>query len=385
MTRIAEGLAEENQVNVICGMPPCKNVKQKTLRSETKNNVKIFRCFGAYFNDSKKLNKIGNGIITAIIISLKLLHKLRQKEIVLVVTSPPWLPFLIRLVCLFKKTKYLLLIHDVYPEALVAAKVLKKESLVVWLLDIITRNLFKTCDGIITLGRDMALLIQSKQKKLRTKNYIITNWADTDLVIPGERSSNNLLLELGLEKKFVVQYAGNMGLTHDLVSAVKSAEILKKNEQKIHFLFIGTGAKREWLKRQIKQKNLYNMTLINDLPRSVQKIFLNACDIAFIPFVKGMLGVSVPSRLYNILASGKPIIAMVDPGSELALVIKEEKIGWVVKPEIPFELAETLAEASRSNELHDMGLRARFAAESKYKYDRVLSAYKNVITEVTSS
>ena len=74
-------------------------------------------------------------------------------------------------------------------------------------------------------------------------------------------------------------------------------------------------------------------------------MFLNACDVALISFVPGMAGISVPSRLYNVLAAGKPILAVADADSELARVVREEQIGWVIEPDDPAGLARAIRDA----------------------------------------
>jgi colanic acid biosynthesis glycosyl transferase WcaI len=96
-----------------------------------------------------------------------------------------------------------------------------------------------------------------------------------------------------------------------------------------------------------------------------------------------MVGISVPSRLYNIMAAGKPIIAVAEPESELASVVQEEQIGWVVPPGRPDLLAAAILEA-RANPtcLVEMGLRARAAAENKYAFGQVMQAYQQLFDEL---
>ena len=99
------------------------------------------------------------------------------------------------------------------------------------------------------------------------------------------------------------------------------------------FLLTGSGAKKDWLIRTVSEKNLTNVTIADRRPRGDLPELLTAGDVALITFVPGMAGVSVPSRLYNILAAGMPIIALADRHSEVALVINEEDVGLVIPPE----------------------------------------------------
>lgn len=123
-------------------------------------------------------------------------------------------------------------------------------------------------------------------------------------------------------------------------------------------------------------KRLSNITLLPNRPRNDQINFLNACDVAIVSLVAGMKGVSVPCRIYNIMAAGKPMMAIADRQSEVALVIKEEGIGWTIQPNKPDKLVKAIYEAKSSPRLlHEMGKRARMAAKTKYTYESVLNAY----------
>jgi glycosyltransferase involved in cell wall biosynthesis len=238
-------------------------------------------------------------------------------------------------------------------------------------------------ERVIVLGRDMHALVSRKLGPGSSGRLaIIPNWADLELVTPAPSKGNRLLAELGLEGRFVVQYAGNMGRSHNLEALHAAAEQLE-HERQIHFLCIGSGAKKGWLESAVRQDGLKNISILNHRPRSESQVFLNACDVAIISFVAGMSGISVPSRLYNVLAAGKPIIAVADADSELARVVVEEQAGWVVPPDNPAALAQVIREAQRRPEvLAEMGRRARRAAEHKYHLAGVVAAYARLIDEL---
>ena len=112
---------------------------------------------------------------------------------------------------------------------------------------------------------------------------------------------------------------------------------------------------------------------------------LNAGDVAIITFVPGMAGISVPSRMYNCMAAGKPIIAMADEDSELAQVICEEDIGWVVRPGDVTGLHKTIETAANHPELClAMGQRAAQVARSKYTFEHTMQGYKTLLDELLS-
>jgi glycosyltransferase involved in cell wall biosynthesis len=157
---------------------------------------------------------------------------------------------------------------------------------------------------------------------------------------------------------------------------VEAAKRLAAIAPDVAFLFIGSGARKGWLEDAVKRAGLTNVTMLADRPRSDQQNFLTACDVAVMAFVRGMSGVGVPSRLYNILAVGKPVIAAVDRDAEPALTIREHDLGWVVPPEDAGALVAAILEARADPaRLAAMGCRARATAERPYSIERAMSAY----------
>jgi glycosyltransferase involved in cell wall biosynthesis len=125
---------------------------------------------------------------------------------------------------------------------------------------------------------------------------------------------------------------------------------------------------------------LENVTILGPKPRSEQITFLNACDVAIVTLVDKMLGVSMPSRTYNVMAAGKPILAITENGSELSQVVNEDDIGWVVSPNSPKALHEIiLAICNSQYSLEAMANRARSAALSRYSVDLALKRYKETL------
>jgi glycosyltransferase involved in cell wall biosynthesis len=294
-----------------------------------------------------------------------------------VVTTPPSLPFITAFAALARGGSYVLLIHDNYPEILIAVGKTKENSFFVKALDFFNRWLYKYAAKIIVVGRDMQKLVEKKTTGLDIPIEYIPNWAELEQLEPQPKETNKLLKALDLEEKFVFLYAGNMGHPNDLESIVDCAERLK-TDNRFHFIFLGAGAKRKWLEREVKEKELANISLLDPKPRSEQNDFLNACDVAIVSLIKKMRGVSMPSRTYNILAVGKPILALAEPDSEVAKVIDEDKVGWTVSPNAPEELLQTIFKIYDENEkLEELGKNARRAALEKYSLPTAVSNYKD--------
>lgn len=386
LTCTAEGIARSFPVSVLCSQPTYAARGQRAPAYEERNGVHIHRCWGTTFDRDRILLRLINMVTITVSIFLSALMRLHRGDCVFVVTNPPVLPFAVNLACWFRRAKCVLIIHDVYPEVLIATGITTPTALPTRLIRWLTGLLYRRCERIVVLGRDMQQLARQKLPGGDERTVIIENWADLDLVEPRPRSSNTLLKEQGLLDKFVIQYAGNMGRTHGLEHLIAVAQRLESNHPKIHFLLIGSGAKKRWVEQTATSLHLSNLTVLGNRPRSDQSNFLNACDVALISFIPGMAGVSVPSRMYNIMAAGKPIIAMADRHSELAQVVIEEGIGWVIDPGDEAALERTIMEAASQPELLcAMGQRARLAAETKYSPERANQAYRNLVETLCSS
>jgi Glycosyltransferase len=241
------------------------------------------------------------------------------------------------------------------------------------------RWIYKHASKIIVVGRDMKELVEAKTAGLDIPVVNIPNWAELDDVSPTPRDENQLLFELGLTDKTVFLYAGNMGHPNDLESIIECAGMLSENE-KAHFLFLGSGAKRKWLESRVLEMGLKNVTLLDPRPRSEQQTFLNACDVAIVSLISGMKGVSMPSRTYNALAAGKPLLGIVEEGSETARIIKDDKIGWVVDPQKPTDMFVMVREILHSlGKLPEMGKRARLVAERDYSLELAVERYRGAL------
>lgn len=385
LTRVAEGLTDAFAVGVICGQPNYSARGTKAARRERHRGVEIYRVAGTTFDKNKIPLRLINMATLSFSTFFKALNNFRRNDKVLVVTTPPLLPFIAALAAKMRAAKYTLLIHDNYPEILIAAGKTTAQSLFTRTMNRLNLGLYAHAEKIIVVGRDMKELIEAKTAGIKASEkppvVFISNWAELEAVSPKPRRENRLLRELGAEDKFVFLYAGNMGYPNDLESIARCAERLR-DDTKFHFVFLGAGVKRNWLEREIAEKRLANVSLLDSRPRAEQETFLNACDVAVVSLVDKMWGVSMPSRTYNILAAGKPILALTEKNSELDLIVRENRVGWTVAPNRPDELLELIRKIyDERGELEQMGVRSRRAALEKYSLERAVTAYRRELSD----
>lgn len=380
LTAIAEGLTDEFDVKVLCGQPNYSARGTKAPKREIYRDVEIFRAAGTTFDKNIIFLRIINMLTLSLSIFFKALQNIEKGDKVLVVTTPPSLPFITAIACLVKGANYVLLIHDNYPEMLVAVKKARENSILVKVLNHLNRWLYKYAAKIIVCGRDMYELVLKKTEGLDIPIVTIQNWAELETVKPLPRDENSLLMELGIEKKLVFLYAGNFGHPNDIESIIECAFNLRDDER-FCFVFLGSGVKRKWLEKQVSERNLLNVLLLDPRPRSEQNIFLNACDVGIVTLVRKMWGVSMPSRTYNMLAAGKPILALTEENSEIYRVINEDEVGWFVPSNDPEALLQKLLEIYESrDQFHKFGRNARNSALEKYSSAIAIKKYKVALT-----
>ena len=378
LTKIAEGLANSHDVSAICGQPNYSARGTTAPKREMLNGVDVYRVYGTRMDKNVIPFRILNMITLSVSVFVRCLVSFSKDDKVLVVTTPPLMPFLTGFAAKVRGADHILLIHDRYPEILYAAGKLEKGSFVSSILERFSKSLIRNATGIIAVGRDMkqALLEYVQESKID----VIPNWAELESVSPESKESNKLLAETGLGDRFVLLYAGNMGYPNDIETILTAAERIKDELPEIHFVFLGAGVKKQHLVKSVKSRSLKNITVLDGRPRTEQQDFLNACDIGIVSLVKLMKGVSMPSRTYNILAAGKPILALCDKGSEISKVIEEDEVGWIVEPGDEDRLVRVLKEIFENRSvLAEKGKNARKSALENYTLDRAIASYRSVL------
>jgi len=382
VTGIAEGLAErtELEVSVICAQPTYSLRGIQAPKDDERAGVRIERLSAPCADKNKLLGRAWVFCVLTLRFGFRLMGRIQRGDYVMVLTNPPSLPLLVTVVTSLKGATPLLLVHDVYPDVLVPTGLIREGNSIYHVVDALQHWMLHRMARIIVLGRDMQERVGSKLKIGRPAPVVIPNWGDVETISPSMRKSNPLRCKLGLADTFVVQFSGNLGRTHGLDDLIMLAERWK-HRQDVVFMVFGWGAGRPWLQEQIAKRSLGNVRLLEPCAREDLGVYLTACDLFLLPFKAGMEGISVPSRLYNVMAAGSPVIGVCSDQSELARVIVEEDIGWVVPPRDQDALSATLEAALADRDALDaMGHRARIAAETRYNREAVIGQFVDLLT-----
>jgi glycosyltransferase involved in cell wall biosynthesis len=299
------------------------------------------------------------------------------------VTNPPFLPLAGFFLSLLRGQRYVCLIHDVYPDIAVRLGYFRPGGVVERLWRRMNRAVWKRASAIVVVGRDMQGLIAAKLDPAdRGRIRFIPNWADGEAIVPLRREDNPFLAEAGIAPgEFVVQYSGNMGLFHDMETIVSAAALLR--DLPVRFLFIGGGGKREKVAAMARDLGLANVTFLPYQPKEKLPFSLCAADVSLVCLEKGVEGMAVPSKFYGILASGRPVIALMDERSEIGMSIRESGCGRVLPQGDPRALAEAIRALFGDREAAaEMGRKARAAFDAAYTRKAVSRAYLDLLKEV---
>ncbi|MGR2922576.1 glycosyltransferase family 4 protein [Acinetobacter sp. CE-15] len=273
---------------------------------------------------------------------IKVLKNVKKQDLVFTGTTPIFLLIVIYFAKKMIGFKWVLLVHDVFPENLVSAKVLKKENFLYKILKKVFDVFYATPEKLIVIGQDMKDLVDTKTNQ--SNSVVIQNWIDENDIEVEEKSSNEILKKLNWENESpVFQFFGNIGRVQGVDNIIEAIKLIEPSKRP-KFLFMGDGAYVEQLNHAIETLNDPNIQYIGPVKQNAKSKGLNAGDIAIVTLADGMLGLGVPSKAYFSMAADKPLLAIMDEYSEVACMIKAHQIGWIVPPENPMLLAKAILE-----------------------------------------
>ena len=379
LTELLVELASRGLKNkVICGQP-CYYSTEKVDPYITYKGIEIVRPRNAQYKKNSLKGKVLNStsfFFQAFVLGLKQ----KKRGPVLLVTNPPILGLIGPIIKAVKKRPFILIIHDLYPDIAVNMGYLGPKSFITFCWRFLNRWIYNRSSFIVVLGRDVQrVILKQLSAKHHHKVIYIPNWADPSIIQPVKHAENPLIKQLELKYKFIVQYSGNMGLTHDMETIIEAAKVLRA-KARVHFLLIGGGGKLRRIKEMIRSYDLTNVTLLPYHARENLKYSLGSAHVSLISLEKGATGLSVPSKLYGIMASGRPAIAIMDEDSEVALTLKEFRCGFVTPPKDVNALVQSITWLmSHETERRSMGKRAYDAFLSNYTVKLCAAQYHDLL------
>lgn len=384
LTELAEGLAAAHgcRVEVVSGLPlhaaDGDHRAWKPVHRETHNGVAIARANGTRFPPRRFAGRAANYVsycASAAIASFGV----ARPDVVVSLTDPPIIGLVARETARRARAPFVFLCEDIFPEV---ASLLEDfhNGAVNRTLDRINRRLLRQAAAIVALGDRMKRRLVEEKGADPEKVQVIHNWADCDAIRPSPKD-NAFARAHGLADRFVVMHSGNVGLSQNLDVVVETADRLRTHER-IVFVIVGNGTRREALERAVAARQLSNVLFLPYQPKEALAESFGAADVFLVSLKPGIEGYIVPSKLYGILAAGRPYVAAIDPSAEPAAIAAEHGCGLLAVPGDAEDLARKILM------LHDdptatarMGMQARQAALS---YDRrvAVRAYYDLLSAV---
>jgi colanic acid biosynthesis glycosyl transferase WcaI len=304
-----------------------------------------------------------------------------RPDVCLVMSTPPLLLGVSgTLLRALRGVPFVYSVQDLYPNVAIHLGVIPAQGPLTACIRTVASACYRSAAALVTLSGGMAASLVAAGAAA-DRVHVIQNWADTAILTPEPRD-NPLARDLGIERGFVVQYSGNLGLSQGLATVIEAASLLA--DKPIHWVIAGDGNARASLIENARARGLRNVTFLPHQPREQLGAWLSACDVGLVTMKRGVGRDLVPSKLYGIMAVGRPVLAAVEPTSEVHRVLQEHNCGWVVEPESAAALADGVLAALRASahERAAIGARGREACSTLYSRRAATARYERVLRSV---
>lgn len=296
-------------------------------------------------------------------------------DVVVTMTTPPMLAVIGAVLKKMRGVKHFIWEMDLFPEALVDVGLVKQNFWMVRLLGYIADWSRLQSDGVIVLGDCMRRRLVERGIP-ESQIHVAENWADGSQIFP---------LPLHQRGPLNVLYSGNLGRPHDIETIMYAMERLK-GEPQFHFQFVGDGARRKELSDFCRRNGIANISFAPYCRRDEMSANLASADIGLVTQREACLGTVVPSKVYALLAAGRPILYIGPRDSTPAAIIRRFGCGWQVDcgdGQAVLQLLKDL-EANR-DEVAAAGARARNAFLGRYDLPQGVARVGTIIAEPVSA
>jgi colanic acid biosynthesis glycosyl transferase WcaI len=372
LTELCEALAATYDVTVITG------ASRGLPRRQERNGVKIVRVRSTAYDRAHLPGRAINYLSYALGVVGKAMVS-RRPDLVVCMTDPPFIGSIARLVAARFRAALLVVMQDVFPEIAVRLGRLRN-PLVVKLLRLLIDPSLRAADRVIVIGETMKKRVEAKGVS-PDRIRVIPNWGDAASVVP-KPHDNQWARRHKLARRFVVMHSGNIGHAQNLDALIRASTFLRDLDD-LAVVLIGSGARRRELVHLMHVLEADKVEMIGYQERSILSESLSTADVHVVGLARGLAGYVVPSRVYGILAAGRPVIAATDAESETAHLVTEVGCGVVVPPGNPFTLAAAIRAAHDGEyDLQAMGKRARAFAEAEADRSIAMRRYRDVLAEL---
>jgi len=304
---------------------------------------------------------------------------IRKGDVVFLRTPPLQLGLTGFLAGKLRGASILLNVQDIHPDLSIQSGILRN-PLAIRFAQALEKWVYRVSDHIVVIGEGFRRNLLDKGVPAE-KMTILPNWVDTDFLKPLPKD-NPVARKYGLQDKFVVMYSGTISISSNLaLERVLEAAGRLKGEEDLLFVIVGEGLKKDSLLEKARGLGLDNVRFLPFQPYEDLPNLLASSDVLLVPLDSEKSQLSVPSKLYNFLAAGRPILGLATPDSEVAALIRETDCGAVAAPDDREGFAETLLGLMRDPEsLRRMARNGRDYVAANFAKDKILAGYDALLS-----
>ncbi len=384
LTDLAESLAGKGaKIEIFTSKYSYVNRRYRFIKKEERNKVRIYRLFSTRLKHFGIIGRLIDGVVFSIMSLLRLLVRANDSYILVPMMDPPMLGIVFDLLKLKKRIPIIYWCQDIYPEIFLASVKHQKTPWIENLLIKARNHVWNQSNAVVVLSTDMKKYFKEKCK-MDCNVVEISNWADGRRVYSVEEEMNPLKNAWEIDDEFIVGYSGNLGRVHDYKTILEAAEILS-GHLGIRFLLSGNGWGMQRFKREIPQ-NLKRLFIFKSYqPRDELKNVLSLSHIHWVSLKPEFNDFLFPSKFYSIIAVGRPVLLIGDDKTEIARIVAENEIGFVISNGDYKMLGEKILFLKKYRDIRiEMGKRARTLFEKKYDLSVALHHWEELLDDLHS-
>lgn len=377
LAELCEALAVDYDVTVVTGRLHGRDLPQRELV----DGVQVVRTRSTAFDRARLWHRAAN-YVTYLADSLRLALEADRPDLVICMTDPPIVGDLGLVVARRHRAPLLVISQDVFPEIATELGRLENRPLV-GVLSFLVRSYLQRANRVVAIGERMRerLIVKGARPDLIT---VIPNWVDTTRITPQPRA-NPWTIEQELERRFVVMHSGNVGHAQNLDALVVAATYLRDLDD-LAVPIIGFGARCVEITALSQRLAADAVRFLEYQPRDRLSESLSAAHLHYVGLAQGLSGFVVPSRLYGILAAGRPVLVAAEADSETARLVQEVGCGVVVPPDRPDLIAAQIREAHAGGlDLDGMGRRGREYVVAEADRTVALERYRTLVAHMLAA
>lgn len=371
------------RVTVITGYPEPGTFPSDIhpAKVEKNGNLTIFRLYNHPAGNKSISNRLLHFFSFWLLSIIKSLL-VTKPDLVFVMSTPPLLNGVTaNLIRLLRRVPYVYNVQDLYPDIAVQMGTIRNRQ-VIRLSAAIETYINRHARQIVTLSDSMKEKIASHGVDPE-RITVIPNWSDGNLIRPLTDSS--LRAEWDLKDRFVVMYSGNTGMSQGLDWIMEAMAPISTYRPDLVFVIVGGGAMLPVLKEKARKNDWSFVRFFPFQPKKNLAQSLAVADLHLVPLTSGMSDYLVPSKFYGIAAAGRPMLALVDEGSEIDRLVTSQQLGFSIPHGQEKSLRLAIETAMDNQEsLREMGIRARHYFDSRLDRNQATRAYQLLLERVVT-